>query len=342
MNLSSDAIAPRLQAFLEKETGGSVKVEVVGHLAGGASRAAIALLLDVAAGPARGKVGAVLRLDLGGKIFEESLEREQEFRVIERAAAGGVPVPKPLWRSADPSVLGRPFLILERVEGETIGRRIVQLPELRGARKELPAQMGRALAQIHALDPRPLDFLPRPKPGAGPAERALDSAGAELARIPGPHPGLWAGWRWLREHAPDAGAEVLVHGDFRLGNVIVGPEGLRAVLDWEFASVGDPHEDLAWPYLRDWRFGNDDLRFAGLSGGEDYLAAYQSESGRRVDPGRLGYWEAMGNFRWAVGCLTQARRHTSGAEPSVELASLGRRSAEMELEMLDLLSSLEA
>src|SRR5262245_36123945 len=158
MNRSSDAIAARLSEFLASETGGPVKVEVKAHLAGGASRAAIALLLEVSSGPARGRVEAGLGLDLGGKIFEEARGRGAECRVIERAAAGGVPVPRPLWRSGDPAVLGRPFLILERVEGETIGRRIVSIPELEGARKELPAQMGRALARIHALDHRGLDF----------------------------------------------------------------------------------------------------------------------------------------------------------------------------------------
>src|SRR5262245_42958883 len=159
VDLSPAALAPRLRAFLERETGGPVKVEVGGQLAGGASRAAIALALECGEGPARSMQEAVLRIDLGGKIFEESLEREEEFRVIACAAGGGVPVPRPLWRSGDPSILGRAFLILERVEGETIGRRIVQLPELAAARKALPAQMGRALARIHALDHRSLEFL---------------------------------------------------------------------------------------------------------------------------------------------------------------------------------------
>ena len=135
---------------------------------------------------------------------------------------------------------------------------------------------------------------------------------------------------------------MLVHGDFRLGNLVVGPEGLRAILDWEFACAGDPHEDLAWPFVRDWRFGRDDLRFGGLSDGEDFLAAYEEGSGRRVEREKLLFWETLGNFRWALGCRTQARRHLSGVEPSVELASLGRRACEMELETLDLIAGAAA
>jgi aminoglycoside phosphotransferase (APT) family kinase protein len=253
-----------------------------------------------------------------------------------------VPAPRAFWSSRGPGALGRGFLILERIEGETIGRRILKRPELTAARAAQPAQLGRALARIHALDPAPLAFLPRPEPGRSAAAAALARARAELDRIGGSYPALEAGWRWLLDHAPAGGELALVHGDFRLGNVVVGPEGLRGVLDWEFAAVSDPHEDLAWPFVRDWRFGNDALRFAGLSDGEDFLSAYEKERGARVDRGRLRYWEALGNFRWALGCHTQAYRHRSGEEPSVELASLGRRGAEMELEMLDRIAELAA
>jgi aminoglycoside phosphotransferase (APT) family kinase protein len=336
MTLPLDAIAGRLEAFLSRETGSPVAVTGLRALAGGASRAAIAADISVERGERAGLHRAVLRLDLGGKIYESSLSREEEFRVIAHAAAGGVPVPAPLWAS-DAGVLGRDFLVLERVDGETIGRRIVQLPDLAGARKALPRQMGAALARIHALDPAPLGFLPRPSRPGEAARSVLERARAEIDRIGGAHPGLEAGLRWLLENAPPSAEAVLVHGDFRMGNMIVGPEGLRAVIDWEFAAVGDPHEDVAWPFVRDWRFGNDSLRFGGLSDGRDFLSAYEEASGRRPDPRSLHYWEILGNFRWALGCLTQAHRHLSGVEPSVELASLGRRSAEMELEMLELI-----
>lgn len=346
MSLSPQAVIERLQTFLSRETRSRVKVEGYRSLAGGASRAAIALDVTMEDGPRSGLHPVVVRLDMGGKIYEVTLSREEEFRVLAHAAKGGVPVPEPLWASSDPGVLERDFLILSRVEGETIGRRIVQLPELAEARRLLPRQMGKALAQVHALNPAPLEFLPHPDalgPDSAlkaPAQSVLARARAEMEKIGGAHPGLEAGLKWFEANSPNCPETVLVHGDFRLGNMVVGPEGLRAVLDWEFASVGDPHEDLAWPFVRDWRFGMDAFRFGGISDGSDFLKAYEAESGRRVDPRRLSYWEALGNFRWALGCLTQAHRHLSGVEPSVELASLGRKSAEMELEMLDLISKM--
>jgi aminoglycoside phosphotransferase (APT) family kinase protein len=342
MQLAHAEISERLRGFIARSSGAPAAVEVIGPLAGGASKAAYAVDITVGDGPRAGFHAAVLRMDLGGKIYESAHECGEEARVMQAVRARGVVAPAVLWSGAAGEAFSRAFLVMERVEGETIGRRIVRLPELEEARRALPRQMGEALAGIHATDPAPLPFLPRARSGQSPAAAAIERSRGELDRLGGAHPVLEAGWRWLAARAPPRGGEVLVHGDFRLGNLVVGPSGLRAILDWEFAARGDPHEDLAWPFVRDWRFGRDDLRFAGLSGGEDFLAAYERASGLAIDRASLAFWEALGNFRWALGCLTQARRHQSGKEPSVELASLGRRACEMELEMMDRIAALAA
>src|SRR5262249_8384195 len=101
--------------------------------------------------------------------------------------------------------------------------------------------------------------------------------------------------------------------------------------------VGDPAEDLAWPCVRSWRFGQDALRLGGLGQPEEFLDAYAQAGGHPVEPAALRFWEILGNLRWAVGCIAQANRHLSGQTQSVELASLGRRTAEMELELLQLI-----
>ncbi len=123
---------------------------------------------------------------------------------------------------------------------------------------------------------------------------------------------------------------------------MVGPEGLVGVFDWEFAHVGDPLEDLAWPCVRSWRFGQDGLPLGGLAGLDEFLDVYERRSGRKVSRSGLRFWEIVGNLRWAVGCIAQANRHLSGQAPSIELASLGRRTAEMELELLELIEQAEA
>src|SRR5262249_16710998 len=152
-----------------------------------------------------------------------------------------------------------------------------------------------------------------------------------------PHPVLEVAIRWLLRDPPACPELVLVHGDFRVGNLMVGPAGLVGVFDWEFTHVGDPVEDLAWPCVRSWPFGQDRLSLGGLAPADEFLAAYENQTGRKVSAEALRWWEVLGNLRWAVGCVAQAHRHLSGVAPSLELASLGRRTAEMELELLDLL-----
>jgi aminoglycoside phosphotransferase (APT) family kinase protein len=279
----------------------------------------------------------VLRRDLGGEIDDQALSRAQEFRVLAAAHAGGVAVPRPRWVCDDPAVLGAPFLVMDRLEGEAVGRRVVREPALAEARRALPAQMGEQLARIHALPLEGLDFLPRPAPGLSPALAAVERSARQLAGFGEPHPVLELALRWLRARAPGCSAPVLVHGDFRVGNLMVGPAGLVGVFDWEFAHVGDPAEDLAWPCVRSWRFGQDELRLGGVGQPEEFFAAYERAGGRPVDRAAVGYWEVLGNLRWAVGCVAQANRHLSGQAASVECASLGRRTAEMELELLDLM-----
>ena len=132
---------------------------------------------------------------------------------------------------------------------------------------------------------------------------------------------------------------VVNHGDFRIGNLMVDETGIVAVLDWEFAHLSDPVEDLAWPLIRAWRFGNDARRLGGVGDVEPFLDRYAALTGLSISPDELLVWEVLGNCKWAIGSLTQARRHLRGEERSVELAILGRLAAEMEYELLDLIES---
>jgi aminoglycoside phosphotransferase (APT) family kinase protein len=234
----------------------------------------------------------------------------------------------------DLSVLGTPFFLMDRLEGESVGRRIVREPAFAEARRVLPRQMGEQLARIHriAVTHAAVVSLPRL-----PAATALENATQQLWKLDEPHPALELAARWLRQHMPTITESVLVHGDFRVGNLMIGPEGLRGVFDWEFAHVGDPAEDLAWPCVRSWRFGQDQLRLGGVGDAKEFTTAYEQASGRAIDRRAIAFWEMLGNFRWAVGCIQQAHRHLSGQAVSIELASLGRRTAEMELELLDLI-----
>ncbi len=170
-----------------------------------------------------------------------------------------------------------------------------------------------------------------------PAQWILAQLKKNLDEIGEPHPALELGLRWLERHEPPAPRKLtFCHGDYRIGNVVVNENGLVSVLDWEFGHIGDPYEDLAWPLVRDWRFGNDAMRFGGVAQPDEFFAAYEKESGVTLDADAVHYWQVMGNLRWAVGMLNQAQRHLRGQEPNLEFASLGRRCAEVELEALHL------
>ncbi len=264
----------------------------------------------------------IVRRAAGGVIHQGTLTLEQEFEVLRAAYEGGVKVPEPIAYLGE--VEGREAFVMERVSGETIGRRIVKSPPA-----GLDVQLAEELAKIHAIPPSRLPFLVEPdKIGRFYAE--LDSVGE-------PHPAIELGLHWAKERLPTHREPVVLHGDWRIGNVAVDEHGLVAVLDWEFAHLADPVEDLAWPLVRAWRFGADDKRLGGVADLDRYLDRYAELTGIEVTSDELLVWEVFGNVKWAVGCLTQSRRHLNGQERSVELAVLGRLAAEMEYELLDLI-----
>jgi aminoglycoside phosphotransferase (APT) family kinase protein len=277
----------------------------------------------------------VLRRDPPGA--QSFVPLEVEYRAIAAAREAGVAAPPTLRFEAAGGRFGTAGFLMDHVEGESVAPRVLRRDEYASAREGLPAQLAEALARIHAVDPAIVEGLPAPE-GPDPALAACALWEAELDRIGEPLPATEAGLRWLRLNAPPPpDRATFVHGDFRLGNFIVSPEGLAAVIDWELCHLGDPVEDIAWMCIRSWRFGNDDLPAAGLGSLDEFLDAYEKAGGTRPESERLRWWEAMGNLKWAVICARQAHDHLTGVRPSAELASLGRRVCEPEWDLLEII-----
>ncbi|HEX6788063.1 MAG TPA: phosphotransferase family protein [Gaiellaceae bacterium] len=306
-----------LQAALGREISDPVL------LAGGASKEAWAV--DVDGEP------LLVRRAAGSVIHRHTLSLEHEFAVLQAAHDAGVKVPRPLQYIAD--LAGREAFVMERLAGETIGRRIVRREELARAREHLPVQMADELAKIHAISTAHVPFLYEAK-----IERMVE----ELDEVGEPHPAIELGLWWLRENRPPARDPVVVHGDYRIGNLVVGDGGLVGVLDWEFAHVDDPVRDLAFALVRAWRFGVPEKRLGGVGPVEPYVERYNELTGFDVTPEELDYWELAGNVGWAIGCLTQMQRHLTGQDRSVELAILGRLGVEVEYEIVTLLERFAA
>jgi aminoglycoside phosphotransferase (APT) family kinase protein len=310
-----------MREALQAELGDGISEPVL--LAGGASKEAWAV--DAGGEPLLVRRAAV------GVIHKHTLSLADEFAVIEAAYDAGVKVPRPI--TYIPDLAGREAFVMERLEGETIGRRIVRKAELVRARELLPVQMADELAKIHAIPPSRVPFL---------EDARLERMVAELDEVGEPHPAIELGLWWLRENRPPAREPVVAHGDYRIGNLVVDEDGLVGVLDWEFAHLDDPVRDLAFSLVRAWRFGVPERRLGGIGQVEPYLERYNELTGFDVSLAELDYWELAGNVGWAIGCLTQMQRHLSGQDRSVELATLGRLGAEVEYEIVHLLERAAA
>lgn len=342
-------LAAALEDFIRGEREArSVRVEGLRRLTGGASRETWSFDAAIEdAGEDEDPGGGVERLPLilqrDARPTAKELSRRQEFDLMAAAFAAGVPAPEPLFfGSALPSQGERSFAgefyIVRRVDGETLPRRLLRDDAYASTRAVLPAQLGGILAQIHAipLTSPVLASLPGAPAGASAAVTEVQRYEQVFRAIAvEPHPAFELAFRWLAQHLPGGTPRALVHGDFRIGNVLFDTGGARAILDWELAHAGDPAEDMGFICVRSWRFGGD-KPVGGIGTREEFFAAYEAAGGAKVDPERVRFWEVFGNLRWGIICLGQARAYLDGHSDSVELASIGRRTAETEWELLSL------
>ncbi len=340
--MNAAEIAGRLEAFLKGETGAKeVSVSGFRSMTGGATRRAFACDLDL-----EWMDGRQARHEAVLLVFrpagQQALGAREEFNLLRAVHRHGVPVPTPLFVGDE--ALGRPFYLATRISGESIGRRIVRDEAYAAARTLLPTQLARALAAIHsvAVEDEALAALPGAAGKGDLVEAALNGLGTLYRQTKvEEHPVFELALRWLENHRPSTSRRALVHGDFRIGNIMVDASGLRAVLDWELAHIGDPLEDLGWLCGRSWRFGRPELSCGGVGSREALAAAYQEATATPVDPEALRFWEIFGNLRWGVFTLVQLRAFIEGISRDIELAMIGRRTAETEWELLGLIEGKE-
>lgn len=255
-----------------------------------------------------------------------------EAEVLAAVHSYSVPVPEVRYVLAAGDELGDGF-VMQRIAGATLPSRILRDPALAPARSRLAGQLGEIAAAIHAVDLARLPQLPLLD-----AQRQIEHLHSQYRSQDTPRPVFELAFRWLREHVPPAVAPVLVHGDYRHGNLIIDEQGVRAVLDWELAHVGDPVEDLAWLCIPPWRFGELDKPVGGFGAREDLIESYERASGRSIDRARLEWWDVLGCLRWGVMCADMPQWLRSGRDTSIERALISRRASESELDLLRLLA----
>ena len=264
---------------------------------------------------------------------ERTAGLQTEAALIRLAEGAGAPVPAVLHVCTPDDGLGEAY-VMARVEGEALGRRIVRDKAFADVRPGLAHRCGEVIAQIHSI---PLEVVPGDVPQSG-ALAELDkyediyrSSGAE-------RPIFELAFRRLRRQAPPKVTAVLVHGDFRNGNLMIHPgHGLAAVLDWELAHIGDPAADLGWLCVNSWRFGGD-KPVGGFGDYAELLAGYEAGGGAPITLERVLYWQTLGSLKWGVMCLIMYGAYASGSDPSVERALIGRRVSETEIDLMNLLA----
>ena len=317
-----EALREEIEAAAAEHFGDGAALNGMAALTGGASRD----LWEFTVNADGEKHRLVLRRDPPG--LEDPAGRDREWAVLRAAHSHGVAVPEPLFRTAGGGIA------LRWVDGEGRAKHILGDEAFAGARPDLLGALAQQAAKIHAIPVADVDL---PEPEFPPPEQALIGLEDQLDQLSEPHPALELGLRWLWSNVPDNRDAAVVHGDFRLGNVLVGADGLAAVLDWELAHLGDPAEDLGWLCLRSWRFGHADRPAGGLGTRDELLAAYAAAGGREVTRDELRFWEAYGNVRWGVICVAQAQ--AGRAQRQLERAMIGRRTCEAEWDLLAMIGA---
>jgi len=295
------------------------------RLSGGASQESWQFICDDKA--------FVLRRNPGGqKTSQNALPKASEAAIIDAAAAAGIAVPRVSYICTPTDDIGEAY-VMDFIQGETIARKILRDAEFDAVRPNLAAQSGELLARLHQIDVTTLPELPYSD-----AQGELEKYAGFLHAHKQPHPVFELAAKWLSDNLPAARAPALVHGDFRNGNLMVSPEdGLVALLDWELTHIGNPMEDLGWPCVPSWRFGQHHLPVGGFGQRANFYAAYRAKGGE-IDEASARFWEILGTLKWGIMCaVLMSSTFESGADASVERGSIGRRSSETEIDLLRML-----
>jgi aminoglycoside phosphotransferase (APT) family kinase protein len=328
-----DATQHALEAAVRRHLGPPGDVRDLTRLTGGATKATWAFdaMVGTATLPLILQQSSPEPAGASAEPASPRLGGAQDAALLEAALRAGVPAPRVRIVLLPGDQLGE-GTVTDRVPGETLGRKINTDARCAAIRPQLAAQCGSILAAVHRIDATGLDFLPRQAVAAQlAAYRALADA------YDHPLPALELGLRWASDHLPTSSRTTVVHGDFRNGNLIVGDDGVRCVLDWELAHIGDPMLDLGWLCVKTWRFGGA-LPVGGFGHRDDLFLAYEQASGTSVDPQHVRFWEAFGCIKWALMCMHKGLAYLHGARVNIEAAAIGRRIEEPLLDFLDLIT----
>ena len=333
MNVLHQDLEQRLGELLPQVIDDCTALAKLERLSGGASQETYRLTIDT---PSGARMLAMRRAAGGeeGEITDQHPGLAVEARLMQVAGSHGVPEPEVHYVLGPQDGIGAGF-IMQWLDGEALGARIVKAPELDEIRPQLARLFGETLARIHRIDLTATGLGQQLKHLS--PEAYVRQTWERYQTFDTPQPMIDFTAQWLLNNLPTNYTPSLVHNDFRNGNVMVDNSGIVAVLDWEVAHIGDPMRDLGWMLTHSWRFGRAHLPVGGFGESEDFFAGYESVAGQRVDRQSVKFWQVFGSFWWAVGCLGMAEHYRNGPDQSVERPGIGRRSSECQIDCVNLL-----
>jgi len=320
-----DTIVDKLGRAAQRRYGCAARVENISVATFGASNRT--LLFDLVEGTIRRRL--VLRQETVKSEYSPFIATADQYRILRIVHGHGLPVPEPVFELEAADHLDNGFVVV-CVEGETLPKTLLSDAAFATARKRFATQSGEFLARLHAIDPGEFSFLET-------VADSRDALAAQVTRYQGYgncFPGIEVGIRWLENHRPPPRRRAFLHGEYRIGNIILGPGGIASVLDWECAHIGSVAEEFGWLCMRSWRYGRTDLPVGGMGRREELLAAYGANGGDVPDAEELRWWEIFATLRWAVINMMQIDGHMSGERRSLPFACCGRNIAMVEYDML--------
>ncbi len=254
---------------------------------------------------------------------------ESQALVIGAAITSGVTVPKIIGSLVPADALGTGF-VMQRIAGETLPHKILDNPDYAPALERMTQQCARELAKIHAI---PLSTLPADIDQESPAEmvgnlaRRYANCGAQI-------PVFDLALSWLSSNLPTPRLPAFLHGDFRMGNLMIDHQGIAGVLDWELGHIGDPTQDLAYLCMPSWRFGHYDQPVGGFGQLDELLTLYRDLTGQKITVSDVNFWMVLSSMWWGLSTIRFAELWRSGQDASLERAVVGRRTSETEIDLL--------
>ena len=325
----------QLEEWAARELGArQVEIARAERLSGGAVQENWRIDALVNGGKSDGPQRWVLRTDAEAGLMI-SLDRTAEFGAVSAAHAGGVKVAAPVARCKSRDIIGAQFVLQDYVQGEAQARRLTRDPGVAEWAPDVARELGRELATIHRIRAGHNDLSFLPQPMLSPAKSEIAKFRAALDNAGEARPALEYVLAWLHDNDPGSETLTLTHGDFRTGNYLVADGHLSAILDWEFAHWGDPHEDVGWFTAPCWRFGQTGKPAGGIADLAPFLEGYSAIAGDTIDISALPYWQILAAAKWATIAVLQGDRYRLGRENSLELALTGLMASEIELECID-------